>query len=201
MSLNTFVDYYALLGVEPTAEPETIHRVFHILARRFHPDNPGGGNLERFLAVKEAYEVLSAEASRKAFDAERRKHVAEGDAPLPVFMTKEFTDEIQGESKRRLGLLCLLYNRRKQQPGRPSLSAREIESMMCIPQEHLTFTTWYLKQKRLIQSDDKSSMMITADGIDFLEASLPKEEVVRKLLAAPFDWENYQKQKSSETAA
>ena len=34
------VDYYEVLQVSQNAEPETIHRVYRIMAARFHPDNP-----------------------------------------------------------------------------------------------------------------------------------------------------------------
>ena len=43
-------DYYELLQVSPTADPETIHRVYRLLAQRFHPDNSETGNASRFRA-------------------------------------------------------------------------------------------------------------------------------------------------------
>src|ERR1700685_2230864 len=53
------VDYYEVLQVSQNAEPETLHRVYRIMAARFHPDNPQTGDSERFLLLNEAYEVLS----------------------------------------------------------------------------------------------------------------------------------------------
>jgi len=44
---------------QPNADPETIHRVYRIMAARFHPDNPTTGSLERFLLLREAYQTLS----------------------------------------------------------------------------------------------------------------------------------------------
>jgi curved DNA-binding protein CbpA len=32
-------DYYEILQISPTAEPETVHRVYRLLAQRCHPDN------------------------------------------------------------------------------------------------------------------------------------------------------------------
>ena len=66
----------------------------------------------------------------------------------------------------------------------PSLSVLQLENLMFMPREHLEFTVWYLKQKRLVQVDDRSSLTITSDGIDFVEDNLPREETVRKLLNA-----------------
>src|SRR4051812_13398865 len=42
-----FVDYYELLQISPNAEPETIHRVYKMLAQRYHPDNPETGDTAR----------------------------------------------------------------------------------------------------------------------------------------------------------
>ena len=57
-------DFYELLQVSPSAEPETIHRVYRLLAQRLHPDNQTSGSVERFRALHEAYSVLSDPESR-----------------------------------------------------------------------------------------------------------------------------------------
>ena len=36
MSDSGFVDYYELLQISPNAEPETIQRVYKMLAQRYH---------------------------------------------------------------------------------------------------------------------------------------------------------------------
>ena len=48
-------DYYDLLQISPSAEPETVHRVYRLLAQRFHPDNQDSGNERRFRELTEAY--------------------------------------------------------------------------------------------------------------------------------------------------
>ena len=52
-------DYYEFLQISPSAENDTIHRVYRFLAARFHPDNHDTGDAERFFLLKQAYEVLS----------------------------------------------------------------------------------------------------------------------------------------------
>ena len=176
-----FVDFYELLQIQPNSEPETVQRVYRVLAARYHPDNAETGDLEKFLLVKEAYKILSDPVKRKEYDLgfEQRK-----ESPVPIFLTREFTEGVDGESNRRMGLLCLLYNRRKQNAGAPALSLLELETLMFVPREHLVFTVWYLKSKRFIISDDRSSLMITAEGIDYLEVNLPEHTTIRKLLKA-----------------
>ena len=50
-------DYYEDLQVSSSAEPETIHRVYRLLAQQFHPDNGESGNDARFRLIAEAYQV------------------------------------------------------------------------------------------------------------------------------------------------
>src|SRR5258706_10625812 len=61
-------DYYELLQVNPKADPETIHRVYRILAQRFHPDNAETGSSEIFRGILEAYKVLSDPERRASYD-------------------------------------------------------------------------------------------------------------------------------------
>ena len=35
--------------------------------------------------------------------------------------------------------------------------------------EHLEFTIWYLAQRKYVMRDDQSRLMITAEGVDYLE--------------------------------
>ncbi|MEJ5370304.1 MAG: J domain-containing protein, partial [Bryobacteraceae bacterium] len=70
MESSHFVDYYELLQISPNAEPETITRVYRILAARFHPDNPHTGDAEKFQLLRKAYQVLSDPQRRAEYDAE-----------------------------------------------------------------------------------------------------------------------------------
>ena len=61
---DDFIDYYELLQISPNAEPETINRVYRLLAARLHPDNPQTGDVDAFLALNRAYELLADPESR-----------------------------------------------------------------------------------------------------------------------------------------
>src|SRR5215471_19180230 len=63
-------DLYRVLGVERSASTEEIRRAYRRLARKHHPDvNPGNKEAaEKFKEISAAYEVLSDEKKRKAYD-------------------------------------------------------------------------------------------------------------------------------------
>ncbi len=64
-------DYYEVLGVDRNASEADVKKAFRRLAMRYHPDrNPDQGEeaANRFKEAKRAYEVLSDEQKRAAYD-------------------------------------------------------------------------------------------------------------------------------------
>ena len=60
-------NYYQILEVHPKARKEVIQASYRVLAKFYHPDSDNG-NKEIMLDVNEAYEVLTSESKRKAYD-------------------------------------------------------------------------------------------------------------------------------------
>ncbi len=179
MSPSSFVDYYELMQISPNAERETIQRVYRLLAARCHPDNPQTGDMSQFLLLNEAYRTLVDPELRAAYDAIFHARRLE---PLPVFKLKEFPTGVDGESNRRMGILCLLYNRRRTEPEHAGLSVLDLERVMAFPREHLMFTLWYLMERELARQNEHSDFMITGAGVDYVESNLPKNQVLYNLL-------------------
>ena len=175
------VNYYDLLQIHPRAEMETIHRVYRLFAARYHPDNRQTGDAERFRIIREAYEVLSNPESRADYDRALEENQP---AALPIFQSREFTDGIDAEAKIRIGVLCLLYAKRRANPDLAALSMLDLENLMAFPREHLQFAMWYLKGRHYVSQDDRSSFVITAEGVDFLESQLPTNEILYKIFRA-----------------
>jgi DnaJ-class molecular chaperone len=60
--------YYEVLQISRKADMETIHRVYGMMATRFHPHNPKTGSTETFLFLKRAYQVLADPQRRAQYD-------------------------------------------------------------------------------------------------------------------------------------
>ena len=70
-----FKDYYATLGVAPTAAQDEIKRAYRKLARKHHPDLNKAPEAEaRFKEVAEAHEALIDPERRAAYDAIAQRH-------------------------------------------------------------------------------------------------------------------------------
>jgi curved DNA-binding protein CbpA len=178
MSLQPAVNYYDLLQINPRAEIETIDRVYRILASRYHPDNQQTGDADRFRMLTDAYQLLKDPVKRKEYDRQFEVNPA---GPLPIFLGKEFTDGIDAEAKIRVGVLCLLYSKRRANPDYAALSLLDMENIMAFPRERLLFALWYLRAKRFVLQDDRSSFIIAAEGVDYLESQLPTNQILYKI--------------------
>lgn len=174
-------DYYEFLQISRNAEPATIHRVFQFLAARFHPDNVQTGDVEKFMLLKKAYEVLSNPERRAQYDT-----AADSEIPPPVPLSAEidFLDSMKGELNRRLALLALLYVRRRTNSSRPEVPLNEVELRMGFPRDYLEFTMWYLQRKGYIIRADNSDFTLTADGVDFVEMQREQIPMLNKLLTS-----------------
>lgn len=69
-------DYYAILGILPSAEDVVIRAAWKALAQRYHPDRFPGNIAEaniRMADINEAYNVLSDPVRRSVYDESRGK--------------------------------------------------------------------------------------------------------------------------------
>jgi molecular chaperone DnaJ len=67
-------DYYEILGVLRTAKSADITAAYHTLARKYHPDvgPTDSDSSARFKMISQAYDVLSDDEKRRAYDQRRQ---------------------------------------------------------------------------------------------------------------------------------
>lgn len=174
-------DYYEILQISANAEPETIHRVFRLLAQQYHPDNQDTGNESRFRQLNDAYQAVSDPERRAKYDVihaqlrqERWRLVATG---------AQADNDFESEQLSRLTILEVLYTRRRVEPERPGLAPLDLERLLGKAREHLEFTLWYLTQKKYVARSDNSMLTITAEGVEHLELNYQESQQRRRLTA------------------
>ncbi len=73
-------DYYEILQVHPTAEPEVIDAAFRRLARKYHPDvSKEAEAARRMREINAAYEILSDRTARAEYDGRRSRGASAAD--------------------------------------------------------------------------------------------------------------------------
>jgi len=173
-------DHYEALQISPNAEPETIHRVYRLLAQRFHPDNHETGSDARFRQIQEAYYTLSDPARRAQYDI--AYHQIRQDRWRLLSNGARADNDFELEQMARFSILEILYTRRRTEADDYSLFILDLEGMLGRPREHLEFSVWFLTQKGYVRRSDDSRLTITADGVEYLEQNY-KGNLQRRLQA------------------
>lgn len=79
-------NYYHILNIPENAHNSDVKAAFRRLAKTEHPDvNHAEGSRQKFIEILEAYQVLSNEQSRNAYDIRRRR----GNVRSQMLMKKE----------------------------------------------------------------------------------------------------------------
>jgi len=161
------LDCYEVMQLSPNAHPDTISRVYRMLALRYHPDNTETGNKEMFLRISEAHEILSDPEKRASYDVGHR------DAKRlrwKIFDQAAASTGIEGEKRKRQGILALLYAKMLNDPEQAEMNIQLLEELLGCPREHLQSALWYLKGKNYIKRGDNGRYSITIDGFEAAEA-------------------------------
>lgn len=172
-------DWYDVLQVSPRADSETILRVFRYLAKRLHPDNPDSGNAEQFSRIMEAFRVLSDPELRAAYDS---RYERAQERRWRIFDHDTATDNVSGDRLVRESLLKLLYTARRGDPDHPGLGIVHIEQILGVPEQHLKFHVWYLRENGWVTRLENGLLAITAAGVDHvLDIGGPGPDRVRQI--------------------
>lgn len=104
---NAADDWYSILQVHESAEPEVIEAAYRRLARKYHPDVSTSPNAtETMQRLNDAYAVLSDPGKRSAYDDQRRAgRWAELEPQEPV-MSSQAEKSIELSKGTIAGLMC-----------------------------------------------------------------------------------------------
>jgi curved DNA-binding protein CbpA len=159
MPEQPWVDYYETLQLSPSADRETIERVYRLLAKRYHPDNDVTGDADLFNEVRSAYEILTDPDSRAAYDASYERDRSE---QWQVFR-QDTADSNRSDDQRLFHAVLSLLR------------------MLAVPREHLDFPLWYLKKRNYLEVLENGLLAISVDGVDKLgsgDLALPADRLL-----------------------
>lgn len=179
---SSFVDYYEILQISPNAQPETIQRVYRLLAQLYHPDNKESGDPVLFDQVLQAYRVLNDPERRAAYDVEYR---TVSGLKWKIFDQPAAATGLEAEKRKRLGILSLLCTKRMNHPEQPALTIVELEQLLGCPREHLEMSLWYLRESGRVQRGDSGRYILTFKGYEMLEEQSDTENVPQLRMLNP----------------
>ncbi len=179
-------DCYEILQLSPNADPETINRVYRMLAQRYHPDNTETGNAEQFVRLSEAFHIVSDPEKRASYDA---RYFSSKRLQWKIFDQGAVPTGGEAEVRKRNGILGLLYAKTLHDPERAEMNIQMFEDLLGCPREHLEAALWYLKGKNYIKRSDNGRYSITIAGFDVAEANTvkPSSDTLRLPEASPRD--------------
>lgn len=89
-------DHYTALGLASDATLADIKKAFRQKAALYHPDrNSAADAAARFRAVQEAYEVLSDDARRQAYDDNRKRNLLDDPAQTARDIWQAYFDPLR----------------------------------------------------------------------------------------------------------
>jgi len=161
-----FDDYYEDLQVSSNADSETIDRIYRLLAKRYHPDNPHTGNIETFKNLTNAHEILSHPERRAAYDVSyEEKKTRQWQAISEITSPEGYTEDAHN----RRCMLSILYIKCREKPSEPGIGLWRLEKMLGWPENVMEFHYWYLKEKGYIKRNEDGQLSITVTGADKVE--------------------------------
>jgi Ca-activated chloride channel family protein len=162
-------NYYELLGLQQDATADEIRRAYHDAALKLHPDvstNPKANEL--FLEIQEAYNVLSDQKERRAYD---KKILTESDHPISIHTSfSRSTVTIFEESQLVYALLELSASKKyATQPEPPINVCLIIDRSTSMHGARLdTVKTAAIELVRQLKSNDLISIVTFSDRAEVL---------------------------------
>lgn len=162
-----FVDFYALLKVDPTCDAKMLEKAYRHFAQLYHPDHPETADVEMFQALNEAYRILRDPEKRVEYDQQHRIHrpaayKAEAKPEDASIDQRGALDDAEAHEK----MLAFLYKRRREHAEDPGVIRYFVQRHLDCSDESFDFHVWYLKSKGYVDVTEHGTLAITVEGVD-----------------------------------
>ena len=159
-----FVDYYAILQVDPECNPRALEAAYHRLAKTYHPDHPDTADLDRFNIVTRAYGLLRRPEKRAAYDVLYARFTG---YPFPSRTVHRFEAAAAiSDAHMHANILLYLYKKRRECARHPGVGIYDLLRTLECSEDSFEFHAWYLKRKGFIEITDDGTYAITVEGVD-----------------------------------
>lgn len=175
---HPFVDYYAILQVDPRCSARQLEIAYRHLAKMYHPDHPETADLERFNNITEAYSLLRKPDKRSHYNALYTHKTGYSFAPEPARHAEGMA--AISDANMHANILMFLYKKRRESARHPGAGTYDIIRTLDCSDETFEFHAWYLRKKGFIEHTDDGQYAITVEGVDHvIAASQAAEKTLR----------------------
>lgn len=165
---HAFVDYYAILQVDPQCSTRTLELAYRQLAKTYHPDHPETADPERFNNIIEAYGVLRKADKRSVYNELYTRNT--GYSFVPRTARRAGGMAAISDANMHANILMYLYRKRRDSARHPGAGTYDILRSLDCSEEHFEFHAWYLRKKSFIEHTEDGQYAITVDGVDHVIA-------------------------------
>lgn len=162
-----FVDYYALLKVDPRCDAKMLEKAYRHFAQLYHPDHPATADVEKFQEINEAYNALRDPKDRQKYDRTYEARMGNGLHPhieAEEVQIEKGSASLDAEAHEKM--LAFLYKRRREHADDPGAMRYHAQELLGCSDESFEFHVWYLKSKGYIDVTEHGTLAITIEGVD-----------------------------------
>jgi curved DNA-binding protein len=162
-----FVDYYAVLRVDPRCDAKTLASAYHELVKSYHPDYAETPDAAKLNDVVQAYRALRYSKGRAEYDAMYAQYNADYIAEK-LRPGDEAIDETTAleDARDHDRILMHLYKKRREDAQNADVVGYYLQEMLGCSDQHFEFHKWYLREKGFIAITEHGTVAITIAGID-----------------------------------
>jgi curved DNA-binding protein len=197
---HPFIDYYAILKVNPDCCAKTLERAYRHLAKTYHPDHPETADLDQFNNVVEAYSLLRKPDKRSGYDALYARKTGYSFKPKETLRSESVA--AISDANMHSNILMYLYKQRRAYARSPGAGAYDLLRNLECSDENFEFHAWYLKKKGYIEITDDGLYAITVEGVDHvISLSQDAERVLRITQSDDADMDHWAEREGSMSMA